>query len=169
MQISTNSVVTLTYTLRQNNAAGEIIEQVDAQYPFKFLFGAGNLLPAFEKHLDSLTETDTFEFTLSPEEGYGAKREDQIVDVPISVFVKDGVVQQELLAVGKYIALTDNQGQTHNGIIVAFNDQQVRIDFNHAMAGKTLHFQGVILKIRAATPEELVRKHPIDDDGVHLS
>jgi FKBP-type peptidyl-prolyl cis-trans isomerase 2 len=35
------------------------------------------------------------------------------------------------------------------------------------MAGKHLHFKGVILKIRAATLDELVRKHYIQEGGVH--
>ena len=34
------------------------------------------------------------------------------------------------------------------------------------MAGKTLHFSGVVLNIRKATVDELIRKSYIEEDGL---
>jgi len=50
--IEENRVVTLTYELRDGNANGELLERMDARYPFIFLFGTGKLLKSFEENTD---------------------------------------------------------------------------------------------------------------------
>lgn len=164
--IEEQQVVTLTYELREEGPQGELLERMDANYPFIFLFGTGKLLRAFEDHLFGLGEEDAFEFVLSPGEAYGPVRSSDIVSVPIHAFKIDGEVPANMLVEGNYVALTNDEGQTYNGKILTWDDQQVKVDFNHAMAGKTLHFKGAVLNIRPATIDELVRKHYIENDGV---
>jgi FKBP-type peptidyl-prolyl cis-trans isomerase SlyD len=167
MIVEEHCVVTVAYELRETNAEGPLLERMDANYPFKFLFGTGKLLPAFEAHLEGLEEGAGFEFTLSPQEGYGPVIKGNIMEVPREIFIVDGAEVPNMLIKGNYVTLTDDYGQPHNGCIVDFNDQSVTVDFNHAMAGKTLHFKGGILNIRKATVDELIRKHYIEEDGVH--
>jgi len=164
--IEEQQVVTLTYELREEGPHGELLERMDANYPFIFLFGTGKLLKAFEDHLFGLGEEDAFEFVLSPIEAYGPVRSSDIISVPIHAFKIDGEVPPNMLVEGNYVALTNNKGQTFNGKILGWDDREVKVDFNHAMAGKTLHFKGAVLNIRPATIDELVRKHYIEDDGV---
>ena len=163
MIVEENKVVEITYDLRENDLRGELLERMDVNYPFKFFFGNGRLLPAFEEHLYGLAEGDAFEFTLPPEAAYGPRYDNNIIDVPRDVFseVPNAVVE------GNFVALTDDHGETHRGRVLTFSDAAVRVDFNHAMAGKTLHFRGAILHIRPATVDELVRRHYIEADGVH--
>lgn len=164
--IEEQQVVTLTYELREHGPSGELLERMDANYPFIFLFGTGKLLPSFEDQLFGLSEEDAFEFTLSPQEAYGPVRPSDIVSVPLKAFKIDGEVPPNMLVKGNYVSLTNEEGQTYNGKILDWDDQQVKVDFNHAMAGKTLHFKGAVLHIRPATIDELVRQHYIEDDGV---
>lgn len=166
MIVEEQNVITIAYELREDHAAGELLERMDANYPFKFLFGTGKLLPAFERRLEGLSEGDTFDFVLQPEEAYGPVESGNIIDVPRSAFVIDGEVPPNLIVEGNFISLTDDLGKTHQGEILSFTDENVRVDFNHGMAGKTLHFRGVILDIRPASIDELVRKHYVEEDGV---
>ncbi len=167
MIVEPQHVITITYELRNGSAEGELLERMDVHYPFIFLYGTGKLLPAFERHLAGLSPHDTFDFILTPEEGYGPIRSENIVDVPIHLFHDEqDRLAEEILIRGNFVALTDDQGETHNGKIVRWDDEQVRVDFNHAMAGKTLHFKGTVLHIRPATVDELVRQHYIQDDGL---
>lgn len=164
--IEEHQVVTLTYELREASASGELLERMDANYPFIFLFGTGKLLKAFEDQLFDLGEEDAFEFILSPDQAYGPVLPRNIVDVPLQSFEIDGAIPPNMLVEGSFIALTNEEGQTYNGKILSWNEQTVKVDFNHAMAGKTLHFKGAVLHIRPATVDELIRKHYIEDDGV---
>ncbi len=166
LQVEKGKVVTLSYTLRENNAQGTVLEVMDEIYPFKFYFGTGQLLPAFEEAIVGLPEGGAFEFLLSPAQAYGEVESGNIVDVPIDVFKVDGRLPDGLVEIGQYVALTDDLGQTHNGKILIATDDFVKVDFNHIMAGKTLHFKGVVLHIREATPEEQQRQSYVEAGGV---
>ena len=169
MVVAEQNIITITYELRNEGPEGELLEVMDVHYPFKFYFGGGQLLPAFEDHLEGLAEGANFQFTLTPNEAYGDVEPDNIVDLPREIFQVDGVEATEALVVDSYISLTDYHGYEHNGKILSFNEETVKIDFNHAMAGKTLHFTGVVLHIRKATVDELIQKAYLEEDGIrHL-
>lgn len=165
MIVEEQNVITISYELRENDAGGELMERMDNNYPFVFLFGTGKLLPAFEKKLHGLQEGDSFEFTLSPNEAYGPNRADFIVKVPREVFTQEGQIPVRVEK-DVFVTLTDDMGDQHNGVIIDYNEEEVKVDLNHSMAGMTLHFKGVILKIREATVDELVRNHYIQAGGV---
>ncbi|MEM0992695.1 MAG: FKBP-type peptidyl-prolyl cis-trans isomerase [Bacteroidota bacterium] len=162
-KIEDNKVVTITYELRENDNKGELMERMDANYPFTFLFGTGALLPAFEAALEGLSEKDSFEFVLASNEAYGKVEEANIVNVPRAVFQVEGAEPPNLVVKDNFVALTDDMGETHHGKILDFNNLMVKVDFNHVMAGKNLHFKGAILNIRAASVDEIIRKHHIPE------
>ncbi len=166
MTISDHHVVTLSYEVREGGPGGRIVEQMNVHYPFKFLFGTGNLLPGFENAISGLSERDSFAFTLTPDQAYGFVEEGNIVNVPRSVFNDSPELRGMELQEGQFVALTDDLGESHNGAIVSVTDDHVRVNFNHALAGKTLHFSGVVLNIRKATVDELVRGAYIAEDGL---
>ncbi|MEM9884744.1 MAG: FKBP-type peptidyl-prolyl cis-trans isomerase [Bacteroidota bacterium] len=161
--IEDHKVVTLTYELREDNAQGELMERMDANYPFTFLFGTGALLPAFEAELEGLTEKDSFEFVLSSNDAYGKVKAENIINVPRAIFQVEGAEPPNLVVKDNFVALTDDTGETHHGKILEFNDLMVKVDFNHVMAGKNLHFKGAVLYIRSASVDELIRKHHIPE------
>lgn len=162
MIVEENHVIEMTYELRDGGPGGELLERMDVNYPFKFFFGGGKMLPAFEEALYGLQEGQSFEFTLGPAQAYGPRHAGNMMEVPRSVFRN----MPNALVEGNYVELTDDRGDTHPGKIVEIGKEQVKVDFNHAMAGKTLHFRGVILDIRKATVDELIRKHYIEEDGL---
>ncbi len=162
MKIEQNKVITLAYTVREESASGPVVEVMDSHYPFQFLYGSGRLLPGFEAALRGRTTGEAFEFRLSPEEAYGPILEEHIVDVPRSAFVAD----ESLLQAGQLVDLTDDLGRQHPGKVVGWTDETVTVDLNHTLAGKTLHFQGVVLNVREATREELARGSYIEKGGV---
>lgn len=65
MKIGNQKVVSLTYELREGNEQGELIQKVDADRPFVYLFGVGGLLPKFEQNLEGLAAGDTFSFGMT--------------------------------------------------------------------------------------------------------
>lgn len=167
MKIETDKIVTLSYTLRENNAQGPVLETMDQHYPFKFYFGGQQLLPAFEAQLQGLEEGDQFNFTLKPAEAYGPVQAENIIQVPRRIFDESRELSLDTLSPGDYVQLTDDQGTPHNGKLVSWDAEEVKVDFNHQMAGKTLYFSGVVLNVRAATEQEKNRRSYVEAGGVH--
>jgi FKBP-type peptidyl-prolyl cis-trans isomerase SlyD len=154
MKIEKDKVVSLVYELREKNADGRIIEALDYNRPLTFIFGTGKLLPAFESNIDSLSEGADFSFGLNAETAYGEKREEMIVNVPISVFEVDGKIDEKICIVGNEVPMMDGDGNSLRGVINEINSEHVVMDFNHLMAGLDLFFSGKITNVREATPED---------------
>ena len=155
MKIEKDKVVSLIYELRENDSEGRIIEALDDNKPLTFTFGSGRLLSGFESNLTSLTKGDSFRFTLNSEMAYGDKREDMIVNVPLSVFEVDGKIDDVICTVGNEVPMMDTNGNSLKGIIIEITDKYLVMDFNHPMAGINLFFSGRVTDVREATEEDL--------------
>jgi FKBP-type peptidyl-prolyl cis-trans isomerase SlyD len=167
MQITKNTVVSLSYVLKRDDAKGEIIEETKAGDPLVFLYGNGQMLPKFEEHLSTLKAGDGFEFTLANDDAYGEMDQDAIIDLDKSIFEVDGKIDTEMLAIGNVIPMRDDQGHMLQGIVVSVGDDLVRMDFNHPMAGNVLHFKGNVIEVREASAEELSHGHAHGAGGHH--
>jgi len=160
MNISENKVVALSYELKEDNAGGQVLEVTDDARPLKFVYGSGMLLPDFESNIAGLKVGDKFQFTLTPDQAYGNADTQAIINLSKDVFAIDGVVREDLLFIGNVIPMRNNEGMPLNGKVVNVSDAQVTLDFNHPMAGKSLHFSGSVLEIREATAEEVMSGMP---------
>ncbi len=164
--IKKNKVVSLTYELRVNDEEGEIVEKVEKNSPLTFLYGRGNLLPDFEENLKGLDKGDEFSFKLEPEKAYGEASEEAVVDLPKNIFEVDGKIDPKLLEVGNNIPMQDNSGNRLNGVVVEVDEETVKMDFNHPLAGDTLFFKGEVTELRNATEEEVNHGH-VHEGGNH--
>lgn len=156
MKVENGKMVSVTYELKYDDADAKLIEVCEKDHPLTFLFGAGRMLPHFEKNLEGKENGDLFDFVLTADEAYGQITEDAIVDVPIDVFKdENGKVNKELIAVGNAIPMMDAHGNRLHGVVVSSTDQAVKMDFNHPLAGADLHFKGKIIDVRNPKLEEL--------------
>jgi FKBP-type peptidyl-prolyl cis-trans isomerase SlyD len=157
MTIEKNMVVSVTYTLRRNEAEGEILETCESSRPLEFVYESGVMLPHFEKHLKGLQAGSSFEFTLSPEQAYGEVTESAIVEVSKDIFLVDGVLREDLLIVGTEIPMRDSSGRPLSGKVIEVKNEEnsVVMDFNHPLAGQNLHFTGKVEAVREATADEI--------------
>lgn len=167
MKVGKNKVVTLTYELRLNDKTGEIIQTIEKDRPFVHLFGVGTLLPAFEENLDGLTAGDEFGFHLPSEKAYGESSDDGIVELEKKLFEIDGQFDEEIFAIGKMVAMQDENGHPIDGRVLAVKDSTVVMDFNHPLAGQDLYFSGQIIEVREASDEEVSHGHVHDNGGHH--
>ncbi len=167
MNISQNKVVSLTYELKLDNNMGETVDMAEASAPLMFIYGTGSMLPKFESHLENLKVNDTFEFTLDPADAYGDTINEAIVDLPLEIFKIDGKIDEEMLVVGNFVPMQDNEGHPLEGKILEVKDDSVKMDFNHPLAGKTLHFTGQIIDMRDATQDEISHGHVHGPHGHH--
>jgi FKBP-type peptidyl-prolyl cis-trans isomerase SlyD len=159
MEITKDKVVSITYVLRKNGENGEIVEQVTKDNPLTFLYGVGGMLPKFEENLGGKKSGDEFKFGLNSEDAYGPVIENAIVDIPIDVFKVDGQIDNNMLQLGNMIPMMDNSGNRMNGKVIRIDNNTVKMDFNHPMAGENLYYTGTIAEVRDATEEELSHGH----------
>lgn len=156
MEIVKNAMVSVTYDLMIDDLNGEMIEQTTVERPLQFLYGAGQMLPHFESRLAGLREGDPFEISLAPTEAYGEVNEDAIVDLPKHIFIVDGKFDEDFIKVGNSIPMMSGNGQRLNGMVMEVGENEVRMDFNHPLAGEHLYFKGMVVGVRQATDEEIV-------------
>lgn len=154
MKIKENQFVSLAYELTVD---GKVVDSATAERPLDFIFGMGMLLPAFEEQIENKAVGDGFEFTLTPENGYGVLNESAVVELPKEIFMVDGVVASDLLVVGNALPMGDSQGNRMMGIIKEVGENSVTMDFNHPMAGKILNFKGSVVAVRASTDEDAAK------------
>lgn len=156
MEIGRNKFVSLNYQLRLDSAQGEMVEETTEENPLEFIFGAGKMLEMFEAKLEGLKSGDKFDFELPATEAYGELNPDAVVDLPKNIFEVNGTIDEEMLTVGNSIPMQDANGNRLNGIVIEVNDETIKMDFNHPLAGDNLHFSGSILSVREATEDELI-------------
>ena len=152
MKVQDNKVVAVSYKLE---VEGKIADQSKPGAPLEYIHGNGMLLPKFEAALELKEPGDGFDFVLSPEDGYGVYDPSYKIDLPKTAFAIDGKIREDLLVVGRTIPMLNQAGQVVQGVVAAVSDSAVTMDFNHPMAGKTLHFTGQVESVRDATDKEL--------------
>jgi FKBP-type peptidyl-prolyl cis-trans isomerase SlyD len=166
--VAQNSVVTLTYDLSvtDDNQEKVLVEQAESDEPMVFLFGHSGLPEEFENQLDGKNPGDSFSFSLTPEQAYGDYDAQAVVQIPKQVFEIDGKVDEQMLEVGNYLPMADNEGNHMQAKVVEVGDEMITMDFNHPLAGMVMHFDGKIEDVRPATAEELSHGH-VHGDGGH--
>lgn len=151
MQIESNSVVTLHYTLKDND--GNVIDQSD-DGSFLYMHGAMNIIPGLENALAGKSSGDEISVKVSPEEGYGVKDDARIQEVP-----KDMFDSAEEIQVGVQFHAQGPDGSAVVVTVVEVKDDAVVIDGNHALAGMDLNFEVKIVEVREASAEEIEHGH----------
>lgn len=158
MSVCLNKVVTIHYTLTDNN--GKILDSSAGKDPLVYIHGLGHLIPGMEEGLDNRTVGEKLQLKISPEKGYGVRDERMVQEVPIAAF--NG---QDIKTGMQFEAGSDEQRFIVT--ITAITAETVTVDGNHPLAGVELNFDVELLDIREATTEELAHGHVHGPGGHH--
>lgn len=161
MQVEEKKVVGIHYKLTDDD--GKVLDSSENADPLMFIYGIGMLIPGLEKALLGKAKGDQLNVSIAPVDAYG-ERDDQLTQsVPKSQFD-----EPEKLQVGMQF-----QVETEQGVLVVtvteVNDQDVKIDGNHPLAGVNLNFDVTVEEVREATQEELDHGHVHGPGGVQHS
>lgn len=159
LMIGKNAVVSINYTL--TNDAGEVMDTSEGREPLTYLHGANNLIPGLEKEMEGKSSGQSFKVTIPPSEAYGESNPELIQTLSKEMF--KGVDKVEP---GMGFTAQGPQGEQHI-VVTAVDGDQVTIDANHPMAGKTLHFAVEIVSVRDASEEEIEHGHVHDGSHGH--
>lgn len=161
LKIKEGVVVSLDYTLRLDD--GEIIDSSEGEAPLQYLQGHGQIIPGLEKALVGLTVGDSKKVVVPPAEAYGDVDMEAFEIVPRSMFPEDITLKE-----GLELSLRDVEtDEPFEASVAEIREKEVMLDFNHPLAGKTLHFDVHIAALRPASAEELEHGHAHGEDGHH--
>lgn len=142
LRIGPDRQVTLHFALKLEN--GEVVDSTEGKAPATFRVGDGNLLPGFEVALYGFKAGDKRSLQIEPENAFGQPNPQNVQVMPRGQF------QDMELSEGLLIIFNDAANAELPGVVKAFDEQQVTIDFNHPLAGKTLNFEVEIIEVAPA-------------------
>ena len=150
-KIEENSVVILDYTLKVD---GGVVDTSEGSEPIEFIQGQGQIIPGLENELYGMSIGDSKDVIVSPSQGYGEIDSDAFADIPRGEFPPNIPLEE-----GVALQLKDQDGNVLEAHIVEAGEKTVRLNFNHPLAGKELHFSVKVVGIRDASAEEISHGH----------
>jgi FKBP-type peptidyl-prolyl cis-trans isomerase SlyD len=159
MQIEARKVVTLNYTLTDND--GNVIDQSN-DGSFAYLHGASNIIPGLENALSGKAKGDALDVAVEPAEGYGERDPAKTQAVPRDMFPEDTDIE-----VGMQFHAQGPNGETLVVVVEEISEDTVTVDGNHPLAGVALNFSVEIMDVREATETEIAHGHVHGAHGHH--
>jgi len=104
----------------------------------KFTVGAGQMIPGFDKAVQGMKIGQTQTITISPEEGYGEWTEERTLKIP-----RNQLPAEPQPKIGMQVMAQNGQPLT----IYKITEEEITLDANHELAGKTLIFDITIQEI----------------------
>jgi len=151
LKVNDGQVVSMEYTLKVD---GEVADTSQGREPLEFVHGAGNIIPGLEREMVGMAVGDSKDVLVAAVDGYGEEDDNAFMDVPREQFPEEIPMK-----IGTEIQVQNQAGQPMYARIDTIGDKSVRLDFNHPLAGKELHFSVKVVGLRDATPEEKEHGH----------
>ena len=157
-QVRDGMVVGIDYVMTLPD--GEIVDTTEGDEPLEILQGAGEVVEGLEKALYGMRVGESKRVVVPPEEGFGDYEEGEAIVMPRSEFPSDFELEEGM----EIYVQTDEDDEPTPVYVVSVNRNEFVVDFNHPLAGETLHFDVTVRSIRPATSEELAHGHAHADD-----
>lgn len=143
------------------DADGEAVEGADEV--FGFVFGFGQVLPGIERALEGRNVGDQVSVVLGPQDAYGARDESLVVSVARDELSDD-------IRPGDRIEVEDAHGAILVLRVLEVDEEEVRVDFNHPLAGQKVRYETRILRVRPASEDEIhAAERALDENEAQTS
>lgn len=137
--IKKDSKVAIDYTLTVD---GKIADTSKGRAPLEYTQGAGQIIIGLERALEGKNEGEEISVDIPAKDAYGEVNKEAFRRVP-----KTAIQNIEQMKVGDLVGASSN-GHTFRAQISEITDKEVVLDFNHPLAGKTLHFDVKIVSVK---------------------
>lgn len=138
--VSEGKTVKVHYTLTVD---GQVVDSSNGREPLQFKVGDHKVIPGFEKAVTGMKAGEKKSFQLNPEEAYGPENPKAFQDVPKKQLPPNITPKK-----GMTLSTTSKDGRRINVMIHEVKKDVVVINFNHPLAGKTLHFEIEVMEIQ---------------------
>jgi peptidylprolyl isomerase len=140
-QVKNGDKVKVHYTGKLTN--GEQFDSSTGRAPLEFTVGAGQMIKGFDNAMPGMSVGEKKTVTISPEEGYGEKMQEAIIEFP-----RENVPSDMPLEIGVKLELRNESGQPIPVTIEDIREDVIILDANHNLAGKELVFDIELVEIK---------------------
>ncbi len=110
--------------------------------PLEFEVGSGQVIPGFETAVEGMNPGDSRTTTIEAANAYGQRREDLLVEIG-----RDQIPSDIELTVGQPLQVKGQDDQPFVVHIAEVQDETVKLDANHPLAGQDLTFEIELVEI----------------------
>ena len=154
MKVKKGDTVTVEYegkfedgqVFDSSNKGGEV-------HPLSFEAGAGQVVKGFDNAIIGMEKDEEKEFTLKPEEAYGDRKPELEQAIP-----RDKLPQDQEPKEGMMLMVGTPDGRQMPVKITKVDKDNVTIDLNHPLAGKTLVFKLKVVEIKSSEGKDNDKK-----------
>lgn len=156
MENQLDKYITVAYKLyTTNDGKEELVEEATADKPFQFISGFGITLEDFEKGVSGLKVGEDFDLNIPCDRAYGPYMDEHVLSLDKEIFSINGHFDHDNIYKDAIVPLQNEDGNRFMGRVLEVSDDKVKMDLNHPLAGKNLHFKGQVIEHRDATNEEI--------------
>lgn len=112
--------------------------------PARVVMGDGSLTEGLELALYGLKAGDKQSITLEPDQAFGPRDEGKVQVMQRSAFPQDMALEKGLV-----VGFEAPNGAEVAGIILDIDGDDIKVDFNHPLAGKDVLFKVEILDVKS--------------------
>ena len=110
--------------------------------PLEFELGSGQVIPGFDKAVDGMSVGEEKTVNIEPDDAYGQHHDQMVQEVPKSA-LPEGMEPE----VGMGLQAQSQDGQPINLLVTEVGEDNITVDGNHPLAGKTLNFDIQLVSI----------------------
>jgi len=114
---------------------GTVFDTSQGREPIEFTLGEHEVIPGFENAVAGMQAGETKTTQIPPEDAYGERREDLLIDVPRAEVPADIDPQ-----VGQTLQVQGAGGQVFPVVVASVGEDTITLDANHPLAGRSLIF-----------------------------
>ena len=140
MSAKKGDAVDVHYTGRLED--GSVFDSSVGRSPLSFTLGDGNMIKGFDAALYGMVIGDKKTVIIPAAEAYGERRQDMMIEVPLSQVPPD--IQPEI---GLQLTLQGPGGQPMPVTLVDMDEEKITLDANHELAGQDLIFDIELVSI----------------------
>jgi FKBP-type peptidyl-prolyl cis-trans isomerase 2 len=114
-----------------------VFDSNEGKEALSFEVGSGQVIKGFDDAVIGMKAGESKKITVKPEEAYGDRHEDMVIKIPKTQF------QGEEIKAGMMVGSNNGMQAT----VVSVDKDEITLDFNFPLAGKTLKFDIKIASI----------------------
>jgi peptidylprolyl isomerase len=127
-QVKDGDRIKVHYTAKTED--GNVFETTENRPPLDFTVGDGQVMPAIEKGVAGMNLGETKTITLQPEEAFGPRHEELVIEVEKEVFPPDIMPE-----IGLKLQIKQPEGEPMVVMITDLDENNITLDANHPLAG----------------------------------